>query len=407
MNSTIIAAQFERGAGVLRLLPAFVAMRFNQAGGRLHLHPADWFPRGTQAGSVKERWLSSVLDPRGNSGEGLSFVNLSERDGDRVTGGDLNPARCSLPEAIAVLGADLIGPDYLARYGTWPVHAKFFDYNQPLFLHLHLDEASAARIGAAGKPEAYFFPVQLNNHPGALPVTFFGLSPEVTREMFCERLKAWEQGDTHITDLSRAYRLEAGTGWYTPPGVLHAPGSLLTYEVQWNSASGAVFENVLTTSGEIYADSLSRSVPPEHKGDWDAVLDLIDWPINLDPEYRRHYYRPGVPAAAEEGSQGEYQERWIVYGNPYFGAKELVVPPGASAVVKDPLPYGCIVVQGHGRIGPWDAEAPTLLRYGQASADEFFVSASAARAGVPVVNAGSIEPLVILKHFGPGYPNMP
>ena len=401
MNPTTIAAQFERGAGILRLLPAFVTMRFNQAGGRLHLHPADWFPRGTQAGSIKERWLSSVLHPRGDSGEGLSFVNLSENDGDSAT------MRCALPEAIEVLGADLIGAETLARYGTWPVHAKFFDYNQPLFLHLHLDEASAARIGKAGKPEAYYFPVQLNNHPGVLPVTFFGLSPEVTREEFCERLKAWEQGDTHITDLSRGYRLEPGTGWYTPPGVLHAPGSLLTYEVQWNSASGGVFENVLSTSGEIYANSLARAVPAERKEDWNAVLDLIDWPVNLDPDYRAHYYRPGLPAASADGSQGNFQERWIVYGNPYFGAKELVVPPGASVVVKDPQAYGCIVVQGHGRIGPWEAEAPTLLRYGQPSADEFFVSAAAARDGVQVQNGGQIEPLVILKHFGPGYPGMP
>jgi hypothetical protein len=401
MNPSLIHATFDRGLGILRLMPAFVTMRFNQAGGRLRLHPDDWYPRGTAAGSVKERWLSSVLSPRSNTDEGLSYVNLAEMPADR--------ARCTLPEAIDVLGADLLDAETLQRFGTFPIHAKFFDYNQPLFLHLHLDEANAARVGQVGKPEAYFFPLQLNNHPGALPITFFGLSPEVSREAFCRRLQSWDKVDFHATELSRAYRLEPGTGWYTPPGVLHAPGSLLTYEVQWNSTSGALFENVLETSGEQYAlESLLRSVPEEKRQDWEAVLDLIDWPTNLDPFYRQHYFRPplDISPPAEQDDQ-PCSERWVVYGNPYFSAKELTVPPGRSAIVHDPLPYGCVVVQGHGRIGPWDAEAPTLLRFGQPSADEFFVGISAARAGVRVGNTSRVEPLVILKHFGPGYPGLP
>ena len=403
MNPSLIHSTYDRGAGILRLIPAFVTMNFNQAGGRLRLHPDDWFPRGTAAGSVKERWLSSVLSPRAGSDEGLSYVNLAEMPA--------GSARCSLPEAIDVLGADLMGADTLQRYGTFPIHAKFFDYHQPLFLHLHLDEANATRVGQSGKPEAYFFPVQLNNHPGALPVTFFGLAPGVTREEFCQRLQSWEQVDFHITELSRGYRLEAGTGWYTPPGVLHAPGSLLTYEVQWNSTSGALFENILSTSGEKYElNSLKRSVPESQKDDWDAILDLIDWPTNLDPFYRQHYFRPPLaiqPIGREQSEPQPCSERWIVYGNPYFAAKELVVPPGKTAIVRDPLPYGCVVVQGHGRIGPWDAEAPTLLRCGQPSADEFFVGAAAASAGVRVGNTSRVEPLVILKHFGPGYPDLP
>lgn len=403
MNPSLIQSTYERGAGILRLIPAFVTMRFNQAGGRLRLHPDDWFPRGTKAGSVKERWLSSVLAPRAGSDEGLSYVNLAEKPNES--------ARCSLPEAVGVLGEDLLGAETMRAYGTFPIHAKFFDYNQPLFLHLHLDEESAARIGQRGKPEAYFFPLQMNNHPGALPVSFFGLAPGVTREMFLERLKKWEQVDFHITELSNGYRLEPGTGWYTPPGTLHAPGSLLTYEVQWNSTSGALFENVLSTSGEQYGvESLTRSVPEAERDSWDAVLDLIDWPTNLDPLYRQRYFRAPLDIAPAEGSPGDpsaYRERWIVYGNPYFAAKELVVPPGMSAIVRDPLPYGCVVVQGHGRIGPWDAEAPTLLRYGQPSADEFFVGASAAAAGVRFGNTSRVEPLVILKHFGPGYPGLP
>jgi hypothetical protein len=392
MNTSHLLAQFEHGAGILQLLPTWVTMNFNQAGGRLRLHPDDWFPKGVKAGSVKERWFSSVLSPRSGSSEGLSFIRLNDNE------------RTSLPEAIDVLGADLIGPAYQEKYGTWPIHAKFFDYFQPLFFHLHLDDASAARIGVNGKPEAYYFPVQLNNHPGALPATYFGFAPGVSQDEVRTRLQNWEQRDAHILELSRAYQLELGTGWYTPPGALHAPGSYLTYEVQWNSASGAVFENV-TSDGETFGlDMLNHAVPPERQGDWDTILNLINWPINLDPLYREHYFRP--PLALDTGA-APYSEKWIVYGNPYFSAKELSVAPGHSVMVKDERAYGCVVIQGHGQIGAYDCEVPGLLRYDQPSADEFFVGEIAAKAGVQITNRSPIEPLVLLKHFGPGVPDAP
>jgi len=48
-----------------------------------------------------------------------------------------------------------------------------------------------------------------------------------------------------------------------------------------------------------------------------------------------------------------------------------------------------------------------MLRYGQRSSDEFFVSHDAARRGIAIVNQSESEPLVFLKHFGPGHPSMP
>ena len=52
-------------------------------------------------------------------------------------------------------------------------------------------------------------------------------------------------------------------------------------------------------------------------------------------------------------------------------------------------------------IGKFVIETPTLIRYGQLTADEFFVSNARAREGVLVKNTSPVEPLVILKHFGP------
>jgi len=96
-----------------------------------------------------------------------------------------------------------------------------------------------------------------------------------------------------------------------------------------------------------------------------------------------------------------------VYANDYIAAKELTVSPGASVRVKDGAAYGCIIIQGYGWFGAYEAEAAICLRFGQLSGDEYFVSEAAAGKGICIKNESSWEPMVILKHFGPNHPGMP
>lgn len=395
-ESQTIREEFARGEGIFRLIPNFVPRRFSQAGQRLRLHPDDYYALGMARGSIKERWFSSVIPAMNGelaaADEGLSYVAVRDRMEDKFL----------LRSAVEELGADLIGADLLARYGTWPMYSKFFDYKLPLFHHLHLTDEAAARVGRKGKPEAYYFPPQLNNHLGDFPVTYFGFDPDVSRKQVREKLLKFASGDNRITELSRAYRIELGTGWYTPPGVVHAPGSVLTYEPQWNSDVNSVQENV--TAGEINPpEFLVENVPDPLKDDIDYVLDLMDWEANTDPHYRKHYFRPPLVAREDEHSV----EKWVTYANPYIGAKELTVYPGQSVTVSDGAAYGCIVIQGHGQFGPHPTEAAVMLRFGQMSGDEFFVSAQAAAKGVCIRNESRWEPLVVLKHFGPNHPEMP
>lgn len=396
-TATLLRESLEKGRGVLRLIPVFVPRRFSQAGRRLRLHPDDYYALGTARGSIKERWFSSVVPamngPLAPADEGMSWVSLGDRTGDRIL----------LKDAVDLLGAELIGRELATRYGTWPMYSKFFDYGVPLFHHLHLDDAAAARVARKGKPEAYYFPPQLNNHLGTFPATYFGFDPGVTRQQVRERLLAYEKGDNRITELSRAWRIELGTGWYTPPGVVHAPGSVLTYEPQWNSDVNSVYENV--AAGEAYPwEFLVENLPEEAKRDVDAVMALMDWEKNVDPDYRTHYFRPLLvrPPRGEGAS-----ERRVVYANDWVAAKEVTVAPGGSATLTDAAAYGCIVVQGHGRFGAWEAEAAGTLRFGQRSGDEYFVSEKAAAEGVRVANASPWEPMVILQHFGPNNRDAP
>jgi hypothetical protein len=396
-NKQLISETFEKGKGILQLIPVFVPRRFSKAGLRLRLHPHDYYALGTKRGSIKERWFSSVVPAINGElappDEGMSYVlPFSGKLSDKFT----------LKESQDVLGEDLVGSELMKKYGGWPMYSKFFDYMAPLFHHLHLGFDSAKLVGRLAKPEAYYFPPQLNNHPGEFPHSFFGFAPDVTKEMVKERLLMYEKEDNRITELSRAYRIELGTGWYTPPGVVHAPGSYLTYEPQWNSDVNSVYENI--TSNEVYPyEFLVENCPQDKQRDIDYVISLMDWEKNVDPDYRRKYFRPPVLAESNE----QYTDKWISYANEYIGAKELTIKPGQTVIIKDKAAYGCIIVQGHGKFGVYDAEAAIMLRFGQASADEYFVSENAAKAGVKITNNSKCEPMVMLKHFGPNNPEMP
>lgn len=374
--------------GVLNLIPVFVPRRFGDAGRRLRLHPDDYFALGMARGSIKERWFSSIITCMNGElaapDEGLSYVNMTGSTDGKI----------SLKEFVETLGKDLLGEQMMADYGTWPMYSKFFDYKGPLFHHLHLDFEAAARVGRLGKPEAYYYPPQYNNYAGSSPYTYFGFSPDVSREEVKDRLALYRVGDNKITELSRAYRIQLGTGWYTAPGVVHAPGSFLTYEPQWNSDVNSVYENLVES--EIYPyDMLSENCPDDQKENLDYIMDLMDWEKNVDPDYRKHYFRPPLPCTQDEN----HREVWISYANPYIAAKELTVMPGCEVTIQDETPYGCILTQGHGTINGQLAEAAGMLRFGQLSSDEFFVSYPAASAGVTIKNMSRYEPLVMLKHF--------
>lgn len=392
----VIRDTFARGEGIFRLFPAFVPRRFGKAGHRLKLHPDDYFAFGMARGSITERWFSSTIAAQNGelakADEGMSYV-CTDYDSDQ---------KFSLREAVKILGAELVGEELMEQYGGWPMYSKFFDNENLLFHHLHLTFQAAARVGKLGKPECYYFPKQLNNYFGEANYTYFGFDPDAKPQEVKERLRQFAWDDTRITELSRAYRVELGTGWYTPAGVIHAPASVLTYEPQWNSDVNSVYENIV--SGEVYPpEMLDEECPPDKRGDIDYIFSLLDWEKNVDPHYRKHYFRPPVA----ERETGQYQQKWITYGNPYVAAKELTVYPGERVTVSDGTAYGCVIIQGHGKFGPFDGEAPTLLRFGQQSSDEFFVSEQASRTGVTIVNESRVEPMVILKHFGPNCPGVP
>lgn len=397
-NRTFIEQALDSGNGIVRLMPTWVPRSFCVPGRRLRLHSDDLYALGSNRGGIDERWFSSTTKaengPLTPHDEGLSYIYVTDK------------LKVTLAEAIDEMGAEFLGQDVMDEYGGWVMYSKFFDNMYPLPHHLHHSDEKAAEIGKKGKPEAYFYPAQYNFALGTFPYTFFGFNPGTSKDQVVECLKNFEKGDNKILGLSSAQRLQLDTGWYVPPGLLHAPGTLCTYEPQRASDVFSMWQSLTGDYNVVGRDLLVSNMPPDKAYDYDYMLTLLDWDANVDPNFKAHYFLTPIPAMPDEEMDG-YTEEWITYGSQWFSAKRLTIKPGRTATITDPAAYGLICVQGYGILGTHAISSPTMIRYGQMTDDEFFVTADTARAGVQITNRSLTEPLVILKHFNPGNPDMP
>jgi len=396
--SAILDRALDAGEGLLRLTPTWVPRSFLHPGRRIKLFPGDLYAFGADRGGIDERWFSSTTEAA-NEGrvwhEGLSFCLFEGK-------------KFLLKDAVTEAGKRLIGSPIFDKYQRWPVYSKFFDNMGPIPHHMHQSQKDAELVGREGKPESYYFPPQYNNVDNNFAYTFMGLEPGTTKDDLRKCLENWNKGDNGILDLSRAYRLKRGTGWLIPPGVLHAPGSLCTYEPQWGSDVFGMYQSIV--EGRYVPWSLLvKDMPEEKHQDLDFIIGQLDWEKNVDIHFKdSNYLEPIVDTTA---SGDGYTDKWIVYGHidgeQLFTAKELTVEPGKKCVLKDPGASGWITVQGKGTIGKMALQTPAMIRFGQNTEDEVFISHEAATRGVTVTNTGS-EPLVGLRYFGPAvHANMP
>lgn len=399
--STQASKALEQGKGILRLAPTWVPRSFCVPGRRIKLHPDDYYILGGVRGGIDERWLSSTTPakngPLTGDNEGLSAVVFSENGKEEFI---------LLVDLIDELKGEIIGDRLWNEYKSWPMYSKFFDNMGPLPHHIHHNDEQAAKIGQLGKPEAYYFPPQLNNHGGDFPYTFFGIAPGTTKEQIKNCLLNFTKGDNKITMYSQAFPLIPGTGWDVPPGMLHAPGSMCTYEPQKASDVFAMYQS-LVNEAVIPEELLWNGTPKEEIGNYDQLMEVIDWDLNTNPNLLATRFMEPIAVSDEtEMQKNGYNEKWVCYRSDAFSAKELTILPGKTVTITDAAAYGLIMMQGHGKMGEWNIETPALIRYGQLTNDEFFVTEKAAQAGVQITNHSSTDPIVMLKHFGPLNPDL-
>jgi hypothetical protein len=396
-----VVGALEAGGGLLRLAPTWVPRSFLMPGRRIKLAPKDVYALGAHRGGIDERWFASTT-PAANENrqddEGYSYV---------VQG---NKRVFTLKEAVDLEGERIVGPAIWNKYRKWPVYSKFFDNLGPIPHHMHQNQVQAAKVGQEGKPESYYFPPQLNALGNNFPYTFFGLEPGTTKQDIHRCLENWNRGDNGILNFSKAYRLQPGTGWLVPPCVLHAPGSLVTYEPQWGSDVFAMYQSMVEGRAVPWS-LLVKDMPPDKHKDLGFIVDQLDWAANVNPSFKDSHYLEPIVAGGGKGAG--FVDKWIVYGKvngeQLFTAKELTVEPGAKVTIKDKGAYGLVAVQGNGTINKLPLSTPAMIEYGELTEDEYFVTFGAATGGVVFANTG-VEPLVTLRYFGPdanpGAPNV-
>src|SRR3989475_8302464 len=345
----LVEAALEQTRGFPRLAPCWVPRSFLHPGKRLKRHPDDLYAFGLNRGGIDERWFASTT-PAANENrtpdEGLSYVVAGKQ-------------RFTLQQAVAECGATLIGKRIWNKYKRWPVYSKFFDNMGPIPHHMHQNAKQAKLVGQEGKPESYYFPPQHNNVGNNFPYTFFGLEPGTTKAHVRRCLEHWNKGDNGILDLSKAYRLKPGTGWLVGPCILHAPGSLCTYEPQWGSDVFGMYQSMVE-GRYVPWDLLVKDMPRSKHRDLDFIVDQLDWEANVDPNFKDNHYLEPVPDS--DTRREGFVDRWIVYGRldgeQYFTAKELTVDPGARCTLRDNGAYGLITVQGKGRMYKMNLDWP-------------------------------------------------
>ncbi|HET8527093.1 MAG TPA: hypothetical protein VFM81_10730, partial [Actinomycetota bacterium] len=196
-----------------------------------------------------------------------------------------------------------------------------------------------------------------------------------------------------ILQHTRGFTQVAGEGFLVPSGMLHAPGSALTIELQEDSDVFAMLQ-ALNAGTIISKELLWKDVRPEDreaKGER-FILELIDWEENGDPHlYENHRLTP-LPIEDTRAPGGE--ESWIFYDTPKFSGKRLVVEPGSSFTGRDDGVYTVFVWRGSGTYGGLE------VRGGEPGLDELIVTHDRASRGVEVRNTGT-EELMLITFFGP------
>jgi hypothetical protein len=403
--SQTVQLALEQGDGIYRLAPAWVPRSFCIPGRRLKLHDLDYYALGTNRGGIDERWFASTIKadngPLTGEFEGLSMIVFEGK------------AEVPLATAVQELKGEVVGDGIWNKFKEWPMYSKFFDNEEPLPHHLHQLLIHAKLTGQVEKPEAYYFPPQLDSiHGGDRPTTYFGLNPGTTKEEVyrCLEIFADEKGDNRLTALSHGHRLTPGTGWQVNAGVLHAPGSYCTYEPQKRSDVFAMYESVTENRRDVPVELLWKNSRPgaRESRDIEYLMDQLDWEANVDPYFVKNNFMEPVPVKPlEEMRRKGYEDRWICYKSKDYSAKELTILPGQTVTIRDNAAYGLIMMQGNGTMNNLEISTPSMIRFGQFTHDEYFVTEKAAQKGVKIVNHSKSDPIVMLKHFGPGNPDLP
>jgi len=382
----IVLTEIKANNGKLAMRPCWVSRDFMPPGKRLGLNDEEY--DAGESGAICERWLVSETEVDNRvkiKNEGLSFLDIKGYD-------------IRLIDALEVCGKEILGSDYSLNHKRLGRLLKIYDFKTRIFYHMHQRPEHAKKVGMNSKEESYhFLDVDLGSHPE----TYFGVHPYIVDQnlqydIFLPYLKEWK-GDS-ILKHSRAYANIPGEGFHLPPGLLHAPGTALTLELQESSDVMAVMQAELEGL-DIGKDLLAHHVSKEERkkdGDELSVLKQVDWKANSDPWfYENHHLKPTL---IEETVREGVREEWVWYNTVKFNGTRITIAPGKTFESKAAGVHGFFLWRGRGLVDGYEMEGQKVSL--ESSRDELLVTYEKALEGINIENTGS-EDMVIFKFFGP------
>lgn len=374
--------------GVLKLRPAWVAHDFLAGGHRLGLKESEY--DCGERGEIMERWFCSethAVNRIDIPTEGISFLDIPGED-------------ISIPEALKACKEEILGEEYAKDHDCLGRLVKIYDFKTRLFLHIHQKQEDLDSQGKVSKDEAYHY---LDAPLGDHPESFFGVHKYIVDrglqyDIFQPLIEAWDCSEEELLRYSFALQNVPGEGFYLDSGILHAPGTALTMEIQEPSDVGAIYQpNV--NGYPISKNMLGKDVSPEAIEKYGSVeaaaLHQVDWEASADPAFfqKRHLY----PKPVEDTRQGEVFEEWIYYGTPKFSGKRLILKPGQKFFSKEVGVHNIFVWRGKGLVNgkPIEGGRCDLT----SCDDELLIVCSKAQEGYWIENTGDID-LYLYKYFG-------
>lgn len=390
-TAEIVGSAIVDREGILKLRPAWVAHDFLTAGRRLGLKPEDY--DAGERGAIMERWFCSethAINRIDVPDEGCSYLEIPGHN-------------ILVKDAVAACRDEILGAEYARTHDSLGRLVKIFDFGTRLFMHMHQKAEHLVGQGKSPKDEAYYFlEAPLGNHPES----FFGVHPYIVEQnlqynIFLPLLQAWDCDDSEILKHSTAYLNVPGEGFFLDSGILHAPGTALTLEIQEPSDVGAIFQPVVE-GYKIPKSMLLKDVSQAEIDEFGelAALRQVDWEASSDPRFyeKRHLY----PQKVVETQQGDVFEDWIYYGTNKFSGKRLILKPGQRFFSVEPGVHNIFVWKGEGKVGGVPVKAGAFdLHHCD---DELLIVYARATAGYLIENTGASD-LVVFKFFGPDINN--
>lgn len=384
----VVKKFIEDSDGILKLRPAWVARDFLVGGHRLGLKEEEY--DCGERGEIIERWFCSDT-------HAVNTIDIPEEGFSKL---EIPGYAITMPEALQACREEILGAEYAKDHDGMSRLIKIYDYKTRLFFHIHQRQQDLNTQGKVSKDEAYHF---LDAPLGAHPETFFGVHSYIVEknlqyDIFLPMLENWNGDDVNMLKHSRAFQNVPGEGFYLDSGILHAPGTALTMEIQEPSDVGAIYQANIN-GYPVDKTLLTKDVAPEDAEKWGsyelAALHQIDWEACADPKFyekRRLYPKP-----CEETRQGEVCEEWIYYGSSKFSGKRLILKPGEKFFSKENGVYNMFIWKGRAAVngvpmiaGQFDLEHCD---------DELLIVDRKAKEGVTIENTGDCD-VVLYKYFG-------